>query len=109
MNYRYTPKVSSNFSSTNNRFGAIAAVDETQGDGDFVPRPCENSKYRRFKGYLDRYLMADRGLQRILCGRLLKTRFRTTFSHSLCPLLQLTSCLPEKYERSEMLSGGAIC
>jgi hypothetical protein len=29
--------------------------------------------------------MADRGLQRILCGRFLKTRFRTTFSHSLCP------------------------
>ena len=34
----------------------------------FVPRVCENSKYRRFKGYLDLYLMADRGLQRILCG-----------------------------------------
>ncbi len=42
MNYRYTPKVSSNFSSTNNRFGAIAAVDETQGDGDFVPFAAVN-------------------------------------------------------------------
>jgi hypothetical protein len=27
--------------------------------------------------------MAEGGLQRILCGRFLKTRFRTTFSHSL--------------------------
>ena len=37
MNYCFTPKVSSNFSSTNNRFGAIAAADKIQGDGDFEP------------------------------------------------------------------------
>jgi hypothetical protein len=32
----------------------------------------------------DSYSIGDRGLQRILRDRILRTRFRAEFSHSLC-------------------------
>ena len=50
-------------------------------------RPCENSKCCRIRGYLDPYPIGDRGLKRILCDRILRTRFCAEFSHSLCPFL----------------------
>ena len=65
------------------RFGAVIAVSETQNDFCFVPRLCENSKCYRIRGYLDPYPIGDRGLQRILRDRILRTRFRAEFSHSL--------------------------
>jgi hypothetical protein len=46
-------------------------------------RLCENSKCCRIRGYLDPYPIGDRGLQRILRDRILRTRFRAEFSHSL--------------------------
>jgi len=52
--------------------------------GGYVPRLCENSKCCRIRGYLDPYPIGDRGLQRIQRGRILKTRFRAEFLHSLC-------------------------
>ncbi len=64
------------------RFGAVIAVSETQNDFCFVPRLCENSKCYRIRGYLDPYPIGDRGLQRILRDRILRTRFRAEFSHS---------------------------
>jgi hypothetical protein len=48
-------------------------------------RLCENSKCCRIRGYLDPYPRGDRSLQRILRDRILRTRFRAEFSHSLCP------------------------
>ena len=65
------------------RFGWLADLDASVSSVRLGHRLCENSKYRRFKGYLDLYLMADRGLQRILRDRILRTRFRAEFSHSL--------------------------
>ena len=52
-------------------------------NGGNRPRLCQKSKCRRIRGYFDPYLIVDRGLQGILCGRILKTKIRYDFSHSL--------------------------
>jgi hypothetical protein len=47
-NYRYVPKIASNYSTINGGYGAIAAVSETQDDIGFVPNIDTHARSRPY-------------------------------------------------------------
>ncbi len=59
------------------------------------------------QGYFDPYLIVDRGLQGILCGRILKTKIRYDFLHSLGHFRTL-ECLTNAFSTSALGSETAL-